>query len=455
MEESVDQVANEYPSQSSGIDELDDAESPVSTGELEIQVVTNTEEFDSLKSEWNYLVNETGSFIFQTFEWNRIWWEYFGEGKKLHIVVITHDERIVGIIPLFWDTINLLKREIYSCLRFLGSTVSQPEGETLMGIIAYSDYLDAIVRPGYEASVYDLLIQHLLQEMYEYDEIILDEVPEDSSLCHYLIPALEEYGFDYTSEVCSKSPIINLNCSWDEYLDSMSKKSRYNARRNLKMSTRESHKIFDILDVGDLDEVVPVYDEMVKLHQQRWNNLGYPGTFAEKRMYDFLKKVSIVFYQRGWLQFKMAVPTEAGNDNCVAIDMVLRYGERVYMLHRAMDDESPFTNDSPGNVLLYRILKEVADGKTKIFDFLRGVQEFKMRTADDIIANKRIQIRNPNRKTRLNDEIIKFAVRMKRRVKVERFQFNLFFRNTSVGKGLKNYYSFLYSRINKKLASDC
>lgn len=452
MKESIDQVVNEYSSQSSGIEELDYADIPVSAGELEIQVATNTEEFDSLKTEWNNLTKESGNFIFQTFEWNRIWWEYFGEGKKLHIVVITHDDKIVGLIPLFWDTVDLFNREIYSCLRFLGSTVSQPEGETLMGIIAYSDYLDAIVRPGYEASAYDLLIQHFRQEEFEYDEIILDEVPEDSSLCHYLIPALEEYGFNYSSEVCSRSPVINLNCSWDEYLDNMSKKSRYNARRNLKMSTKESHKTFDIIDVGESDEVIPVYDEMVKLHQQRWNNLGYPGTFAEKRMYNFLKKVSTVFYQKGWLQFKMAVPVEGeGNESCVAIDMILRYGERVYMLHRAMDDESPFIKDSPGNVLLYRILKEVADGDTKTFDFLRGVQEFKMRTADDVIANKKIQIRNPHRKVRLNDEVIKFAVRLKRRMKVESAQFHLFFRDTPVIEGIKNYYSFLCRRLNHKL----
>lgn len=452
MEESIDQVVNEHtcPSSTTG---FDDSELLVSPTKLEVHIATNTEEFDSLNTEWNNLVRESDSYIFQTYEWNRIWWEYFGRGKELHIVVIYHDELMVGIIPLFWDTVQLFNQKVYSCLRFLGSTVSQPEGENLMGIIAYSDYLDAIIRPGYESPAYDLLIQHFRDEKLQFDEIILDEVPEDSSLCHYLLPALEEYGYDYSAEVCSKSPVIDLNCSWDDYLDNMSKKSRYNARRSLKMSTKASHKTFDILDVEESDEVVPVYDEMVRLHQQRWNNLGYPGTFAEERMYEFLKKISTVFYNRGWLQFKMAVPVEGeGDKECVAIDMVLKYGERVYMLHRAMDDESPYTKDSPGNVLLYRILKEIADGGIKTFDFLRGVQEFKMRTADKVNNNKKIQIGNPGRKAKRYKEFIKFAVRMKRRLKVEGFQFRLFFKNTPLIEGFKNYYTFLRRRIRYKMA---
>ncbi len=452
MEESIDQVVNEgsYQSPTTG---LDNSERFVSPAKLEIYIVSNNKEFDSLKTEWNNLVRDSDSFIFQTFEWNRIWWDYFGGGKELHIAVIHHDDRLVGIIPLFRDTVQLFNRRIYSCLRFLGSTVSQPEGENLMGIIAYSDYLDTIISPGYEASAYDLLAQHFRDEELSFDEIILDEVPEDSSLCRYLLPALEEYGYDYSAEICSKSPVIDLNCSWDEYLNSMSKKSRYNARRNLKMSTKASYKIFDIIEIEDADHVVPVYDEMVKLHQQRWNNLGYPGTFAEERMYEFLKKISTVFYQKGWLQFKMAVPANGeGDEEFVAIDMILKYGKRVYMLHRAMNDESPYTQDSPGNVLLYRILKEIADGGIKTFDFLRGIQEFKMRTADNVNKNKKIQIDNPSRKVKFNKEFIKIAVRVKRRLKVERFQAQLIFKDTPVIEGLKNYYTFLRRRIRDKMS---
>lgn len=449
MEESIDQVINERSYQPSA--GIDDSELLVSPAKLDIRIATNLEEFELLKPEWNNLVSKSESTIFQTFEWNRVWWDYFGEGKELHIAIIYHADLLVGIVPLFLDTVQFLNRRLYSCLRFIGSTVSQPRGENLMGIIAYSDYLDAIIRPGYEASAYERLLQHFQNIERDFDEIILDEVPEDSSICHHMVPALEEFGYNYSTEVCSASPVIDLNCSWNEYLNNMSKKSRYNARRNLKMSTKPSHKVFDILEIEEPDEVVPVYDEMVKLHQQRWNNLGYPGTFAEERMYEFLKKISTVFYQKGWLQFKMAVPSEGG-DECVAIDMILKFGDRVYMLHRAMDDESPYTQDSPGNVLLYRLLKEIADGGVKIFDFLRGVQEFKMRTADKVNRNKRIQIENPDGKVRVNKKLVKLAVRLKRRLKVERFQFNLFFKDAGMIEGLKNYYTFLRRRINYKMS---
>ena len=70
-------------------------------GNLQIRVVTDLEEFRSLREIWNSLL--TGSSdnnAYLTWEWLFTWRQHCGRGKKLCILVIKDGKRIVGIIPL-------------------------------------------------------------------------------------------------------------------------------------------------------------------------------------------------------------------------------------------------------------------------------------------------------------------------------------------------------------------
>jgi CelD/BcsL family acetyltransferase involved in cellulose biosynthesis len=234
---------------------------------LDIRIISNKRGFQSLREEWQELAKAKDCFIYQTFEWNWIWWKHFGAGKKLHIITLRDDKRLVGIIPLFWDTISILNWPVYSCLRFIGSRVSQPRGQALMGSHCYSDYLDVIIHPDYQKKAISNVISYFEQAKLRFHKLRLDEVPENSCLWKYLLPALDKKQYDYSVEKSSVCPIVKLNGNWDKYLQSLSKKSRYNNRKSLRQIDENGKKGFHIEEPENIGELETLFDVLVKMHQ--------------------------------------------------------------------------------------------------------------------------------------------------------------------------------------------
>src|SRR5207249_12204493 len=67
-----------------------------------ISEVTTLADFDAMQADWNQLHDllEVSS-PFQTWAWNRAWWNHFGEGRALLILEIRQAGRVVGIAPFF------------------------------------------------------------------------------------------------------------------------------------------------------------------------------------------------------------------------------------------------------------------------------------------------------------------------------------------------------------------
>lgn len=426
---------------------------PQPTGdELSIKLVTDSDSFDAFQNQWDDLVDVADSYFYQTFDWNRTWWNYFGEGRDLHIILLFHDDEMVGIAPMFLDTIRVMGRKVDASLRFIGSIVSQPEGEELIGLLPYSDYLDFVVRPGYEQAFVERVVPYLGQSNPDFDSIVLDELPRNSVVWDHLIPALEKEGFEYRVKEASTCPVVRLDGDWDDYLKGLSKSSRYQARRNVKLARKDSHKIFDVYDAGE-DELLETYDEFVRLHQQRWNHIGFPGTFGEKRMYDFMRDVVSSSHSKGRLSLKKAVPTEEG-ESTAAVDLIFRYKDRVYLMHRALDDDSAFIDDSPGNVLLNVAIKEAADSGKKVFDFLRGTESFKFRTANDSVTNRTLTIQSESDNSRIVSNLATRWVALRRRLNVESLKLRLFMDHETEKVGITGYLAFLKHRFRQKWSAD-
>jgi CelD/BcsL family acetyltransferase involved in cellulose biosynthesis len=421
---------------------------------LSISIISNIHDFQSLQEEWQALAKTADSFIYQTFEWNWIWWKHLGKDKKLHIIILHEKERLVGIIPLFWDTISFLNQPLYSCLRFIGSNVSQPHGETLMGLQPYSTYLDVIIRPNYQEKVIDKLITYFSQAELPFNEIILDEVPENSCLWKYLLPALRKKQCIYSVEESSICPVVELSGTWEEYQQNLSKKNRYRNRKALRQIDEDDEKGFHISEPKDINEFNKSFDLLVKLHQERWNKRGFPGTFAETQMYNLFKEATKTFYKKGWGQIRMAKPVKSP-ENVIAMDLLFDYQDRIYLVHRAMDFSSPFCKGGPGNVLLsFTIKKTVDDGGKGVFDLLRGAQPYKLRLANATTTNHCITIRNPLKHSEASVKLAHQYTTISKRAKVEWAQFNLFMQGKTQQKGLRGYLKFLSERIEAKIGGN-
>ncbi|MGM0505716.1 MAG: GNAT family N-acetyltransferase [Bacteroidota bacterium] len=421
--------------------------------DLQISIITTIEGFEALEPEWKELACKSDTTIFQTYEWNRIWWTHFGNSKKLHIVSISSGNKLIGLVPLFKDDVSFLGRKAYSCFRFLGSHVSDPAGEPLTGRIPYSDYLDFILLPGYEQLVSTRILDHFNETLSDVDEILLDEVPEESAIRKTMIPLLSRgaHGLSYKIERASSSPVILLKSTWDAYLDSMNAKERYNTRRYFNRSKPKNGKGFTIKKVTHPEGIPGVLTDLMNMHQKQWNHRGFPGTFSEKRMRDFMMEITTSFHKKGWVEFDMAVPLTSEGDYA-AIDMMITYNRRVCLMHRCMSEDPLLRRQGPGNVLLYTRINRAFNDGDNVFDMLRGSEDYKLRSATKIQQNKRITLQQGSKARTIRPVLTKSYISMIRRARSERSHFRLVTDDKCFQKGIADYTRSLRERVKSKKA---
>lgn len=384
-------------------------------------LVTTEAEFDKLQKPWNRLAIENELHIFQTFEWNRIWWKHFGSRGQLRIFVLYEGSTVTAIAPLFLDHFYLLGKPAYSSLRMIGSWTFRTSNGSLLGKKAYSDYLQFLIAPGYESAFYSRLMAYF-RDVSSADELRIDEMPETGECYQHFMAFLESSEHHFIQEDDSSSPVMLPEKDWQTYLKTRKPKERNNIKRHFKKGVHGDKQRFQLQSLKQNESAEPVIKNFIELHQQQWISRGMPGTFAEQTMYDFFTDVTPHLHRKGWIEIHWAEPLQQlpGNEP-VAYNIILSFRNKKYLFQRAMDTQSDIFKQAPGNALLMANLRQ-AIKEQNIFDFLRDEHEYKIRLSHQVFQNKRIQIHNdtPLRTTRRH--IAYYIASLTRRIHLERIR---------------------------------
>src|SRR5262245_23535221 len=99
--------------------------------------------------EWNALLRQSPSdCVFLTHEWLAAWWKHLADDRRLAVLAVRENGELLGLAPLARRAPQF-SRLMPETLEFLGA-----------GMIG-SDYLDFIVKPGFEKEVYRQVADHL------------------------------------------------------------------------------------------------------------------------------------------------------------------------------------------------------------------------------------------------------------------------------------------------------
>ena len=99
-------AANELPGRFRVGRDPDPTTGKVVSGDLKLSIYASFDQVRHLQQSWDGLVEELGGDIFITYDWCAIWWRYFGYGRQLEIHVATAHDELVGVFPLFRETIR-------------------------------------------------------------------------------------------------------------------------------------------------------------------------------------------------------------------------------------------------------------------------------------------------------------------------------------------------------------
>jgi CelD/BcsL family acetyltransferase involved in cellulose biosynthesis len=346
------------------------------------RVLKKEVEWDAIRDDWKALYALSPySSIPLDFDWLRGWWRVFGAlygTGGLRVVTVWRGPRLVGAIPLYVGRGmggSLGTRH----LRFI-STGEEEHEETC------PDYLNLLCLPGEEAVCADAIWGEVGRMDWDHLEFL--DLMEDSPLLRGVTLPRDARSFSRGS-----CPIADLTDGFEAYLKRLSLKSRQQARRVLREGEAGAH-----FEVADVNQSAGAFDDLVRLHQERWTLDSQPGVFAAPRFTEFHRNLI-----REWLPNGRAILARLSITGApVAVLYGFVNGLKFDLYQLGVRREPASLVHSPGilaNLLLMRALTE--RGVTA-YDFLRGSASYKLRLATRENQLVGVQIWRPTLRTAIH-----------------------------------------------------
>jgi len=326
-------------------------------GEIAVQFLTTAAEFARLAPEWNRIHGQAAAAsVFNSWLWQYQWWQVYGAGQPLRIMVALEHGETVGILALYIQKTSVLGVPV-RILRFVGT-----------GADTHPDDLGPVVAPGMEDAVASKLASAALRLSHA-DVVLLSDIEPQSKFARALEQAADETRRASLSEVSERIAFVELPRSWPEFLQSLTSDRRTrlkSARKKAAAAHRLRFFVWD--DSANLDRAV---DRLAELHRSRWREAGSSASFATSEYIEFHRHIIKSAFPRGWLRlYCLELDGELA-----AITYCYRFRNRVYLMQAGFDPAKARSN--PGRVLLGYALEHAIGEGNVVFDFLKGEHRYK------------------------------------------------------------------------------
>lgn len=199
-----------------------------------------------------------------------------------------------------------------------------------------------------------------------YDGLTLEETPTESGLWNTL---KESKNFSVFERSRALHSVIDLPSSYPEYLQQLSRKTRYNTRRHEReLGSRLGHwEVRKFAAPQQILELVRLV-EAIATKTFHYHLLGQDLTASNEQLIRNLTRYS----QQGWLRGYVLV----GNDRPVAY--VIGYLVNRCYQAELIGYDPEFAPASPGTLLLIRIVEDLINtGTATVYDFGAGNASYK------------------------------------------------------------------------------
>jgi len=308
--------------------------------------VQTHERFDAIDAAaWDALVEASQlRSPFLSWAWQSEWARAFVATERLEVRTVEDEAgRLVAILPL-WET--------------------APGALQLVGGAEVSDYLDLIVRAGFEDDAWTALLGDRADQCAVWE---LHAVPATSPTVTRLPDLARTSGLTATVDLEERCPVLELPASWDAYLARLSSKHRHELGRKMRRLERErpESRVVSLSRAGDVDARL---GEFFALHRK--SRVG-KAKFMDARMEEFFRRVVVSLAARCAARLWL-LETGVG---AIAAFIVLEWDGTIGLYNSGFDPDHAAL--SPGVVLLAHVVRDAIDRGQRRFDFLRGEERYK------------------------------------------------------------------------------
>ncbi|MGD2246283.1 MAG: GNAT family N-acetyltransferase [Candidatus Aminicenantes bacterium] len=314
---------------------------------MKVKRIRDYTEFKKIRDVWNQsLFSSDQNNPFLTHEWLSTWWECFSQGCHLEVLLCKDEAgNILGMAPF------MVKEKI---IRFMASQ-------------EVSDYCDVVAVKGREQGLYKCLGDYLGMVHPEVKKIDLINIGSTSATLDFLPSLALKHKYSSSCTELEVAPVLELQASYENYLESLSKKKRHELRRKLKrIESLEGIRVEKITEARALESCL---DEFITLHKQ-----GSPSKskfWEEPHMVEFFHQIARRFSRQKWIELNVC----SLKGRILAALISFDYSDRVYFFNVTFDRN--FAWYSPGIYLFNHCIQEAILNGKKVADFLRGREEYK------------------------------------------------------------------------------
>lgn len=317
------------------------------------EVVTGAAEFAALEREWNDAVERGHArHPFLRHEWFHTWWECFGAGRQLHIVVVRHGPAIIAIAPLMLEQVQMYSLPVRRL------DVLQNDHTPR------ADWI--IAGPPQEA--YSAIWKALQDSSDRWDLLQLSRLADDSPTLAAASDLARRGGCPTGTWRGDVSPYLTLNGTWDSYHASLSAKFRSNLRNRLGRLTRLGEPRLEIITQPD----AAARDDSMRLEASGWKDASRTSILSNPDVHRFYTELADRAEKHGWLRLMFL--TVGGRRIATSYGAV--FNDRLFLFKTGYDPE--FATCSPFKLLtFFAIQSAYAEGLHEV-DFLGDAEPWKL-----------------------------------------------------------------------------
>ena len=325
---------------------------------LTTEVVSDYETFARLQPEWNDVARRAqASSPFLLHEWFRTWWDSFGTGHTLQVVIARDRDGIVGIAPLMVEQVHMYGLPIRR-LDLLHNDHT-PRADWIVDRSA--------------PNAYAALWNRLQETRGRWDLLQLSRLPHDSPTLPAIASLARRDGCLTGTWRGDVSPYLTLSGSWDSYLASLPAKFRSNLRNRLSRLTRIGEPRLEIVD---RDGDGQACEDAMRLEASGWKAHAHTSIASSAPVQRFYRLLAERAAARGWL--RLLFLTVGGRR--IATSYAACFDGTLFLVKTGYDPE--FSACAPFKVLTYLAIQHAyAEGLREI-DFLGDTEAWKLEWTD-------------------------------------------------------------------------
>jgi CelD/BcsL family acetyltransferase involved in cellulose biosynthesis len=352
-----------------------DALSYRATDNLLVTVIEDPSRLTHLAEEWAELLSDSdANCLFLTQEWLETWWRHFSAGRTLALVTVRRNSRLLGLAPLFSERSRFGGFMPYRLLQFLGTG------------LAGSDYLDVVIRRGHESQVSRTLAEYFNGRR---PVMMLSHLHSKAALTTGMVQELEQAGWTVQRRAVDVCPHIPLKGhTWESYLAGLGSQHRYNFNRRLKNLHKVGTLTFEVVEKEDQRR--EALQNLVDLHNLRWDERGGSETMRSPTMQAFHDSFSRTALERGWL--RLFILRLDGRPLGALYGFL--YGRRFYFYQSGFDPA--YRQHSVGLVTMGLAIKQAVTEGAEDYDLLHGTETYKSLWASESHELARLQLFPPS-----------------------------------------------------------